>query len=104
MSDNPITSVVGATVRIGSDVLRLADERGPIITFETAPTFGHILGLIDISLVVSRSVPGPGQPTREAVVVANLRCTQAGAADLRDALNGALLMLQPVEKPDGPAN
>ena len=89
-------------VQVGSDLINLAPERGPIITFEIAPNFGHILGLIDVSLVISRAVQaGDGSSTREAVQVANLRCTAAGATSLRDALNGALLMLQPVDNPEG---
>lgn len=94
-----------AHILIGADLIPVAADHGPIITFEIAPNFGHVLGLIDVSLVISRAVQSAsGGPTREAVQVANLRCTATGAASLRDALNGALLMLQPVENPEGPKN
>lgn len=82
-----------------------SDERGPIIVFEAAPSFGYTNGLIDVCLVTTRIVPRIGSQTvREAAIVANLRCTAAGAISLRDALNGALLMLEPVENESGPAN
>lgn len=94
-----------AHILIGADLIPMSAERGPIITFEIAPNFGHVLGLIDVSLVISRAVQAAdGSPTREAVQVANLRCTSAGATSLRDALNGALLMLAPVENPEGKSN
>lgn len=92
-------------VRIGPDILPIQPTQSPIITFELVPTFGHIVGLIDICLVATRAgVGAEGASTRRAEVVANLRCTKAGAIDLRNALNSALLMLEPVENPDGPAN
>lgn len=97
MADD-VKSVGSRTVLLMADNLSVAAESsGPIIVFEIAPSFGHVLGLIDICLVATRIVPGIGSQTvREAAVVANLRCTAAGAISLRDALNGALLMLEPV--------
>lgn len=92
-------------MKFGDADIVLDDNQGPIIFFELAPSFGHIAGIIDVCLATTRAKPGvDGSVTREATVVANLRCSAIGARELRDALNGALLMLEPVEKPDGPAN
>lgn len=91
----------------GTDLLPVATERtGPIIFFEATPTFGHIAGIIDVCLIATRaSVGADGVSVREAEIVANLRCNAAAATDLRNALDQALLMLAPAEKPDpGKAN
>lgn len=93
------------TIPLGDAKLVVKPTQSPVITFEFAPTFGHVVGLIDVCLVISRAAIGPnGTSIREAEVVANLRCTRAGAIDLREALDKALLMLEPVENPEGPAN
>jgi hypothetical protein len=92
-------------MKFGDADIAIDDKQGQIIFFEMTPSFGHIAGIIDVCLATTRAKPGAdGSVTREATIVANLRCTAIGARELRDALNGALLMLEPVEKPDGPTN
>ena len=93
------------TVKLGDATLQLNANTGPIIFFEMAPNFGHVVGVIDIALVTTRATSGDdGKVVRQAEVVANLRCTRQGALDLKSALEGALLMLEPVENPEGKAN
>ncbi|WP_048756597.1 hypothetical protein [Afipia felis] len=103
-------------------------ESGAIIGWESASEIyvEEVVGVnvfeqtVTVTLAVNRVEPGKGvgaktvracvarvvqaadgSSTREAVQVANLRCTSAGATSLRDALNGALLMLEPVDNPGG---
>lgn len=107
MSDEAVVANPGErTVNLGMEVLPFVGASdSPIIFFELVPTSGHIVGLIDICLVVTRTTVGVGgQTIREAVVAANLRCTKIGAIELRNAINAALFLLEPVENPEGKAN
>jgi hypothetical protein len=77
----------------------------PITYFEHTPSFSHLNGIIGITLAVTGVVPAADDKTRTvAGVVTFLKCNIPAAIALRDAINGALLLAQPVEKPEGPAN
>ncbi|NVN87032.1 MAG: hypothetical protein HXX15_13205 [Rhodopseudomonas sp.] len=79
--------------------------RAPIIFFEFCPTLGNNNGLINIMLAAGIVLPTASPATNVVpVAVAHLRCTTVAAAQLRDALNAALLIGQPVENPDGKSN
>ena len=76
----------------------------PFIYFEEAPALGYINGLIRVTLSAPDATLISGVVTAKQVVTAYLRTNVQGALALRDAINAALLLAQPVEKPDGPAN
>jgi hypothetical protein len=62
-------------------------------------------GVIGITLTVTGNVPlADGSVATCAAVVAHLKCNIPAALSLRDALNQALLLAQPVENPEGKAN
>jgi hypothetical protein len=77
----------------------------PIIFFEVCPTFGNNSGLINLMLAAGLIDSAPhGKVVSRGKAVAHLRMTVAGATNLRDTLNNALLMGKPVQKPEGKAN
>jgi len=77
----------------------------PIIYFEFCPTLGNNNGLINILLAASVVLPTATAATHVVpVAVAHLRCSTAAATQLRDALDKALLMGQPVDNPQGRSN
>ena len=71
----------------------------PIVYFEIAPTFGHMNGMISVTLCSSVQLPEPdGVKVRnDMVAVAYLRSNIEGARLLRDALDKALLAAQPTD-------
>jgi hypothetical protein len=77
----------------------------PIIFFEFCPTLGNNNGLINILLATGIVLPTATTATDVVpVAVAHLRCSTAAATQLRDALNAALLIGQPVDNPEGKSN
>jgi len=77
----------------------------PIIYFDNAPSLSYLNGIIGITLLASGNVPGPNDTVvNVASVVAHLKCSVATAVALKGAIENALLLAQPVEKPEGPAN
>jgi len=79
--------------------------RAPIIFFEFCPTLGNNNGLINILLAAGIVLPTASSATNVVpVAVAHLRCTTVAAMQLRDAIDKALLMGQPVENPQGRSN
>jgi hypothetical protein len=77
----------------------------PIIFFEFCPTLGNNNGLINILLATGIVLPTATTATDVVpVAVAHLRCSSAAATQLRDALNAALLIGQPVDNPQGKSN
>lgn len=83
-------------------VLEVADgpsALAPFIYFEEVPTFGHMSGIIRLTLDAIRIYPGtaPNTVKTDRVLVAHLRTNIMGARMLRDALDKALLMANPPE-------
>jgi hypothetical protein len=77
----------------------------PIIYFEFCPTLGNNNGLINIMLATGIVLPTATTATDVVpVAVAHLRCSTNAATQLRDALNAALLIGQPVDNPQGKSN
>lgn len=100
-----IEGLNAGVLRLGDTDIQMSPVPLPITYFEHAPSFSYLNGIVGVALTVGSVVPDGGTKTRTvAAVAAHLKCNIAGAIALRDALNGALLMAQPVEKPDGPAN
>ncbi len=69
----------------------------PIIYFEDAPTFGHMNGIIQVTLEAVRIYSEPTGVKRERIVVGHMRMNIAAARALRSALDGALLIAAPSE-------
>jgi hypothetical protein len=69
----------------------------PFLYFDAVATLGHFSGIMQIELVAQTVVPdGPNTKT-ELVAVAHLRCTFAGMAALKDAIQKIETMLAPSE-------
>jgi hypothetical protein len=98
--DKSLAEAIGE--RAGLTVVDAANA--PFIYFEEAPALGHVNGLIRVTLTAERVLLNKGVPVGEQVVTGYLRTNIQGARALIDALNSALLMAIPVEKPEGPAN
>jgi hypothetical protein len=77
----------------------------PVIYFDGSPSLSHLNGIIGVTLVVTSNVPmGNGQIRLVASVAAHLKCNIPAAQGLKAALESALLLAQPIEKPEGKAN
>jgi hypothetical protein len=70
--------------------------QAPFLYFEEAPAFGHLNGVIRVTLEAVRlySVT-PGELVADRVVVAHLRMNVRAALSLKTALEGALLLATP---------
>jgi hypothetical protein len=68
----------------------------PFIFYEGAPAFGHMNGVINLTLSAMRTCVGPdGGPKNDLVVVAYLRGNIQAAISLRNAIDKALLLAAP---------
>lgn len=77
----------------------------PFIYFDQVPSYGTMLGAIEITLTARAISPHPTGAYADAVVVAHLRCSPAAAAALSDALTKALEMLPtPVQDTPPPSS
>jgi hypothetical protein len=72
----------------------------PYIYFEGAPNFGFVNGIIGVTLAANRHLLRDGAPVTDAVAIAHLRCNVPAAIELRNALDGALLL---AARPQGSA-
>jgi hypothetical protein len=89
----------------GKQVIVLQPTPLPVVYFDHAPTFSYLNGVIGITLTGTGNVPTEtGGIEMVAAVVAHVKCNVPAARALRDALNGALLLAEPVENPQGPSN
>ena len=95
----PARATVPANAPHGLEVAQAASAMAPFIYFEEVPTFGHMSGIIRITLDAIRIYPGdaPNSVKTDRVLVAHLRTNLIGARMLRDALDKALLMANPPE-------
>ena len=84
---------------VPSPISESGSANAPFIYFEGAPTFGHMNGIIRITLEATRIYPGPSEGTvaAERVLVAHLRMNIPAARALRKAVDGALLLATPPE-------
>lgn len=77
----------------------IASAHAPFLYFEDAPTFGHMNGIIQITLEALRmysAAPGE-QVATDRVLIAHLRMNVPAARALRAAIDGALLLAAPPE-------
>ncbi len=77
-------------------VISVADiPHAPFVFYEGAPSFGHVNGIINITLAAGRSWVGPdGKIVNDHVVTAYLRGNVVAAINLRDSLDKAILLAQ----------
>jgi len=74
----------------------VASAHAPFFYFDNAPAFGHLNGIIRITLEASRDMPsGDGLVSSDHVIVAHLRMNMAAALSLKGAIDGALLLASP---------
>jgi hypothetical protein len=109
MSDNasPVIAHIGpGLIEVGPGIIiPLSQIPLPIIYFEHVPSLSHMNGIIGVTLAVGANVPMGGDKVAPcASVAAFLKCNIPAAIALRAALDSALLLAQPVEKPEGKAN
>jgi hypothetical protein len=92
-------------LKIGDVEAALSPIPLPVVYFDGSPSVSHLNGIIGVTLVVTGNVPLSDKGIQMvASVVAHLKCNIPAAVALRNALNDALLLAQPVEKSEGPAN
>jgi hypothetical protein len=97
---NDETKPAGIKIAAGSS------EQAPFIYFDGVATFGVHHGAIQIELVANALMPESGGVRTDVLVTAHIRCSPTAAADLRQAIDKALNMLnlpsntqQPFGKP-----
>jgi hypothetical protein len=108
MVDDPKT---GAPVQIAEiipsvagDVSAIGSANAPFIYFDGAPTFGFNEGIGNITLEALRNIHAGGKLVSDKVIVAHLRMSLPAMLRLKSAIEGALLLAQPVENPEGKSN
>jgi hypothetical protein len=73
-----------------------ASDHAPFLYFEHAPNFGHLNGVIQITLEAQRfTTQSANNIVRERVVVAHLRMSLPSAMSFKAAIEGALLLANP---------
>jgi hypothetical protein len=102
----PVVAHIGpGSMDWGGVKLPLSQIPLPVLYFDSAPSLSHMNGVIGVTLTVTANVPAAdGQIIQCASVVAFLKCNIPAALQLRSALDSALLLAQPVEKPEGKTN
>jgi len=80
-------------------VSEIGSAHAPFLYFEDASAFGHINGIIRVTLEATRLYPEAGEHGAkiERVVVGHLRMNIPAARSLRAALDGALFLAAPAE-------
>jgi hypothetical protein len=69
----------------------------PVIFFEICPTIGSHHGIINVLLAAGLAEPAPDARVKSRLkAVAHLRMSSAGATQLRDSIDKALLIGAPV--------
>lgn len=89
MSDQP-------NMKAGSREISLAaSTNAPFIYFEEALAFGHLNGIVLITLEAQRIIPNPQAVIIDRVIVAHLRMNVVAALSLKKAIEDALLLATP---------
>jgi len=98
MAEKPDTRPPEAAVIPFSDI-----PHTPFIYYDAAPVSGYMNGIISLTLSASRPCVGPdGALRNDQIVVAYLRGNIQAAANLRKAIDTAILMASPTK--EGTAN
>jgi hypothetical protein len=108
MADEPTPTIPVQVAEIipsvAGDVSGIASANAPFIYFDGAPTFGFNEGVANITLEALRYSHAQGKIVSDKVIVAHLRMGLPAMLRLKGAIEGALLLAQPVEKPEGKVN
>jgi hypothetical protein len=97
MADNPETHPQKGVMAPVRDT-----AHAPFIFFENAPAFGHVNGVVNVTLSASRTWIDKNNAVTDQVVVAYLRGNVPALLSLRSAIDSALLLAAPTGQ--GPAN
>ena len=99
MSDNPHPkSPVEIVPSVQDGISALGSAHAPFVYFENASAFGHLNGVIQITLEAQRffpSAPPAMAAVSDCVVTAHLRMNIPAAKGLKAAIEGALLLAAP---------
>ena len=84
---------------VRSDLIAFSESgsaNAPILYFEAVPAFGHMNGIIRVTLEATRLYTTDlGEVTQDRVVVAHLRMNVPAALSLKAAIEGAILLATP---------
>lgn len=96
MADKDPPLIVETIPSLQGAVSGIASAHAPILYFENAPAFGHMNGILKVTLTATRDIPlANNKIASDHVVVAHLRMNQQAARALKTALEGALLLASP---------
>jgi hypothetical protein len=94
-----VPTPVEAIPSVNGGVSAIASAHAPFLYFEGAPTFGHLNGIIRVTLEATRDLPTGQHPSAtvgtDRVLVAHLRGNIQAFLALRAAIDGALLLANP---------
>jgi predicted regulator of Ras-like GTPase activity (Roadblock/LC7/MglB family) len=77
------------------ELLVVSDPNGaPIIHVDGAPVFGQVHGVVHVTVAAQRVLFNRGEASIDYVATGFLRMSVAAAAELRDALEQAILISQ----------
>jgi hypothetical protein len=97
-SDTPPKMPIELIPSVQNGVSALASHQAPFLYFDEAPTFGHLNGVIRVTLIAVRDMPLPeGKVGSDRVIVGHLRMSIHAARALKAALEGALFLAAPAE-------
>ena len=85
---NPIPEGPGIRIAPGSS------ELAPFVYFDGVPTFGIHSGAIQIELAANTLLPEGKGVKIDVLITAHLRCSQAAAIALREAIDKTLALLE----------
>jgi hypothetical protein len=82
---------------VAGEISAIASAHAPFLYFEDASAFGHLSGIIRVTLEAARIIPAPGNRgvVTDRVIVAHLRMNIPAALSLKAAIDGALLLATP---------
>lgn len=95
MVDNPsVPPTVEAIPSQAGSVSAIGSANAPFIYFENAPAFGHVNGIVRVTLEAARDMPVGNTVAFDRVIVGHLRMNVQAARSLIAALQGALLLAE----------
>jgi hypothetical protein len=98
----PPVEIIPSVERV---ISAIASAHAPFIYFEGAPAFGHMNGIIRVTLEAYKDTPIPPESVAsDRVIVAHLRMNIPAALSLKAALEGALLLAKPVAGQEIPSD
>jgi hypothetical protein len=90
MADKPDAPSQGPGIKIAT----ASSEQAPFVYFDGVACMGTYNGAIQLELAANTLMPDGASVRVDVLQTAHLRCSPAAAADLRNAIDKALEMLQ----------